>query len=92
MRAAPHFIIAGENVAKTSFKIKDIKSTLKSITHVINGFDAALDCFQKDSEFNAANVENLRNFINKEFDRLNAGLPTTMEVNHKFTKKDLTNK
>ena len=73
-------------------KIKSIRATLKSITHVINGFDAALDCFQSDSEFNAANVENLRNFINKEFDRLNAGLPTTMEINHKATKKDLTNK
>lgn len=73
-------------------KIKAIKATLDSIRHVLNGYDAALDCFQKDSEFNAANVENLRNFINKEFDRLNAGLPTTMEVNHKSQKKDLTNK
>lgn len=69
-------------------KVKQVKATVKSLIHVLGGYEAALACMDEDAELKKKQITVLRKYIAREFSRLEAGLPSIVEENH--AKTDLT--
>lgn len=69
-------------------KVKQVKATLRSIAHVLNGYQSALDCMDPESQLSDSQIETLRKYFNKELDRVKKGLVPAVEANH--AKTDLT--
>lgn len=68
-------------------KVKEARKTIQSLIHVLNGYDNALACLKQDNMMAQSHLSVLRNYIEKEFDRLEKGLAPITEVNHQKTKK-----